>query len=644
MPVPAVDGLTAFEEIGRGGFGVVYRARQDALGREVAVKVLPGVHRETEAYARFERECRALGSVGAHPNIATVYGCGITRDGEGYLAMELLEGGCLADRVAAAPLPWPEVARIGIALSGALESAHRLGVLHRDIKPQNVLFDRLGTPKLLDFGIASVPGAYQTRTSAGSLTLAHAAPEVVAGGRASVASDIYALGSTLWTAVAGAAPFVRDGEDSLVPLLARIAASPVPDLEGVPPMLHALLAKALAKDPVERPASAEELGTGLAYVLRSAGEVVDGPAVLTPSARAAGVPAPEPVAESAERTRARDAVPALPVPVPAAVEEEPRRRRQAMLAVALVLLLGILAVAGLLAAGRGAGDPLAAAADSSEPGSLSHTSAAARGTSPTQSAAGSSHGGAAGRSSGPDTHRSSGAGGTALQGTTTPGGGTGETQRSATSPAHPSSAPSRTSTATPSTSLASSPTRSPTSSPTSSPSSPSSSPSTSPPVAPGVPLAGSVRMVRRATSSIRLELAWGAPTTGGSAVSYDVRRTLMHGTSAAAAPAVVVHGFGGLDLRLSAPLVPDTQGWYRWQVRARGPGGLSAWHLLRVRLVTLSGRGCSPAVLGMRSSGLRTTAHRLAGGQGVAYYVAGQSLGAGLRRPGKALVLTCAKA
>ena len=72
--------------------------------------------------------------------------------------MELLDGGYLAERIAAGPLPWQEVARIGVALSGALESAHRLGVLHRDIKPQNVLFDRLGTPKLLDFGIASVPG------------------------------------------------------------------------------------------------------------------------------------------------------------------------------------------------------------------------------------------------------------------------------------------------------------------------------------------------------------------------------------------------------------------------------------------------------------------------------------------------------
>ena len=146
--------------------------------------------------------------------------------------MELLDGGSLADRIAAGPLPWEEVARIGVALSGALESAHRLGVLHRDVKPQNVLFDRLGTPKLLDFGIASVPGAYQTRTSAVSLTLAHAAPEITAGGRATVASDVYALGSTLWTAAAGKAPFVRDGEDTLVPLLARIAASPVPDLPG----------------------------------------------------------------------------------------------------------------------------------------------------------------------------------------------------------------------------------------------------------------------------------------------------------------------------------------------------------------------------------------------------------------------------
>ena len=292
MPVPAVEGLTAFEEIGRGGFGVVYRAHQESLDRDIAVKVLPGVHKDSESFARFERECKALGSVGAHPNIATVYGCGVTTDGEGFLAMELLDGGSLADRFAGGPMSWDEVARIGVALSGALESAHRLGVLHRDVKPQNVLFDRLGTPKLMDFGIASVPGAYQTRTSAVSLTLAHAAPEITAGGRATVASDVYALGSTLWTAAAGKAPFVREGEDTLIPLLARIAASPVPPLPGgdVSPVLSALLAKSMAKDPAGRPASAEELGTGLAYVLRSAGETVDGPAVLTPSRRS-GVPA-----------------------------------------------------------------------------------------------------------------------------------------------------------------------------------------------------------------------------------------------------------------------------------------------------------------------------------------------------------------
>jgi len=111
VPVPAVDGLTAFEEIGRGGFGVVYRAHQESLDRDIAVKVLPGVHKDSESFARFERECKALGSVGAHPNIATVYGCGVTTEGEGFLAMELLDGGSLADRVAAGAVscgrsPW----------------------------------------------------------------------------------------------------------------------------------------------------------------------------------------------------------------------------------------------------------------------------------------------------------------------------------------------------------------------------------------------------------------------------------------------------------------------------------------------------------------------------------------------------------
>ena len=206
-----------------------------------------------------------------------------------------------------------------MALSGALESAHRLGVLHRDVKPQNVLFDRLGTPKLMDFGIASVPGAYQTRTSAVSLTLAHAAPEITAGGRATVASDVYALGSTLWTAAAGKAPFVREGEDTLIPLLARIAASPVPPLPAAtshrscPRCSPSRWPRTPPVGRHRRRSSAPGWRTCSARPARPSTV----PAVLTPSTRS-GVPAGvAPVADASEQTLSRGAVVGAASPLPA---------------------------------------------------------------------------------------------------------------------------------------------------------------------------------------------------------------------------------------------------------------------------------------------------------------------------------------
>ncbi len=632
MPVPAVEGLTAFEEIGRGGFGVVYRARQESLGRDIAVKVLPGVHQDSESFARFERECKALGSVGAHPNIATVYGCGVTTDGEGFLAMELLDGGSLADRIAAGPLPWEEVARIGVALSGALESAHRLGVLHRDVKPQNVLFDRLGTPKLLDFGIASVPGAYQTRTSAVSLTLAHAAPEITAGGRATVASDVYALGSTLWTATAGKAPFVREGEDTLVPLLARIAASPVPDLPGVSPVLSALLAKSMAKDPAGRPASAEELGTGLAYVLRSAGETVDGPAVLTPSTRGGAFAAAAPVADASEQTLARAALVGAALALPADPEDKPDGRRRRILAgLAACLLLfavGVLAIIGLFHPGSG-GQADAASL------SLGTSSAPGRST-PHSSAAPPAHSSSLGHSStgSPSAHSGSPA---------SPGGASkaGPVSLFAPPPTAVHTAPSILSASSSSPSSASShPTTSPTPTSTAS-SSPTTSPSPTPTPAPGTPGEGTSRASSWSAKTVGVEVRWLAPASGGPVSTYDVRRTRMQGSAVLSSPVIVATGQRtvGRDVIVDAPVTKDSRGWFRWEVRSRGPGGVSGWRVLSVHLTDLRGHHCSPAVQEMRSTGLMTRATRQSSSGTLV--VTAQSVAAGDRRPGKALVLTC---
>src|SRR5436305_4526293 len=140
-----IDGYEDAAVIGRGGFAVVYRARQRAFHRTVAVKVLSGATVDDATLRRFDRERAAIGTLSGHPNIVTVYDSGLTANGVPYLAMEHLARGSLADELhRTGPLDWRQVLPWGIKLTGALESAHRLGVLHRDIKPENVLLSNFG--------------------------------------------------------------------------------------------------------------------------------------------------------------------------------------------------------------------------------------------------------------------------------------------------------------------------------------------------------------------------------------------------------------------------------------------------------------------------------------------------------------------
>src|SRR3712207_1931647 len=145
--------------VGRGGHAVVYRAEQTAFGRTVAIKVLIDADLDPVAFERFERERRALGSMSNHPNILTVYEGGVTRTGQAFLVTEYAPRGTLGERVARrGPVPWPEAVATGIKLAGALETAHRRGVVHRDVKPENVLLSDYGEPLLGDFGIARITG------------------------------------------------------------------------------------------------------------------------------------------------------------------------------------------------------------------------------------------------------------------------------------------------------------------------------------------------------------------------------------------------------------------------------------------------------------------------------------------------------
>jgi serine/threonine protein kinase len=269
-----VDGYLELREVGRGGFGIVYRALQVEFNRTVALKVLTNVSDDPGARARFERECLAMGSLSGHPNIVTVYAAGYTVDGRPYIAMEFLPGGTLAERLAGRGISWSEAATIGVKICGALQRAHDSGVLHRDVKPENVLVSAYDEPKLADFGIARLHGGYETRSGIVTATFAHAAPELLEGKPPSAASDVYSLASTLYSLITGHPPFVIEDEDTLPAVIARIATQPPPDLRGrgVPDPICAALEHALAKEPSARTPTASQFGHELQDAVRLTGE------------------------------------------------------------------------------------------------------------------------------------------------------------------------------------------------------------------------------------------------------------------------------------------------------------------------------------------------------------------------------------
>ncbi|MDQ3294620.1 MAG: serine/threonine protein kinase, partial [Actinomycetota bacterium] len=186
---PAVPGIEELEPIGRGGFATVYRGWQAELNRPVAVKVLDATAMDAGAAARFRREVMAMGALSDHPHVVPVYTVGSVGD-RLYLVMPFLEGS-LADELTAGPLAPDAVVELGLGLADALAAAHRSGVLHRDVKPANVLRSAYGTAKLSDFGVARFVD--NTNTNRGQLmaTVAYAAPEVLSGEPASEASDVY---------------------------------------------------------------------------------------------------------------------------------------------------------------------------------------------------------------------------------------------------------------------------------------------------------------------------------------------------------------------------------------------------------------------------------------------------------------------
>ncbi|MGW4339754.1 protein kinase domain-containing protein [Rhodococcus koreensis] len=286
-PAPSISaelgeaGFGDLHEIGRGGFGVVYRCVQSALDRTVAIKVLTA-DLDEENLARFFREQQAMGRLTGHPNIVNVLQVGTTESGRPYIVMQYHSQDSLEARIRDhGPLSLQETLQLGVKMAGALATAHCRHILHRDVKPANILVTDYGEPALSDFGIARVPGGFETATGTVTGSPAFTAPEVLSGEPPTEASDIYSLGATLFCAITGHAAFERRNGEQVVAQFLRITTQPVPALrdQGIPDDVSTLVEQAMAADPHRRLPTAAEFGEAIRRVQLSHGFPADEMAV-----------------------------------------------------------------------------------------------------------------------------------------------------------------------------------------------------------------------------------------------------------------------------------------------------------------------------------------------------------------------------
>ena len=321
------------EPIGAGGYCEVWRATDTVLTRQVAVKLLhPGYASQGEALARFKAEARHAGSL-SHENVARVYDFGEPTDGQSYLVMELVDGPSLADVLARGPLGVRPTMDMVAQVAAGLQAAHAAGLIHRDVKPANILFTSEGSVRITDFGIAHAVGSAPV-TSTGMVmgTPGYIAPERVSGAQAGPASDLYGLGIVAYECLTGSQPFRGGALDVAIAHRDR----PLPPLPvSVPAEVAAFVMTLTAKDPAWRPASAGE-------VADQAGRLRDD--LLPQGDSAHPVPVPSP-----------------PLTVADDVLIRPRRRRRPLAIAVLTLValtcLVLISVTGFASGSHPAGSP-----------------------------------------------------------------------------------------------------------------------------------------------------------------------------------------------------------------------------------------------------------------------------------------------
>jgi serine/threonine protein kinase len=307
---PVLAGYEHIDDLGSGGYADVYLYEQAMPRRRVAVKVLRSESLTDELAMQFTSEANLMAALSTHPYIVTIYGAAVADDGRPYLVMEYYPGPNLSVRCRQKPLGVPEALRIGVQLSGAVETAHRAGILHRDLKPANVLTSAFGKPGLTDFGISAVTGE---SAASGGLSVPWSPPEALDdAGEIDARSDVWSLGATVYTLLTGHSPFeIPGGDNSSLGVMSRIEHQPLAPVRrsDMPPSLDRTLAAAMSKAPVARPSSAGEFARMLQAVERELRfqptelDIPEDPAAL-PSMTA---PAPPPDIDE-EGTRFRGAV------------------------------------------------------------------------------------------------------------------------------------------------------------------------------------------------------------------------------------------------------------------------------------------------------------------------------------------------
>jgi serine/threonine protein kinase len=274
MPLQAGTRLGPYEvlsRIGAGGMGEVWLATELRLGRNVALKLLPAdVTRDPVRIQRFELEARAASALN-HPNVCTIYALDQASDGQHYIAMEYVEGQTLRERLATARLSLREALDIGVQVAAALSVAHAAGIIHRDIKPDNVMLRADGVVKVLDFGLAKLAplkpdGADTTRmqvnTDAGTVvgTATYMSPEQARGQPVDARTDIWSLGAMLYEMIAGRSPFAAPSGSDVLAAILQNEPAPLARFEpDAPAELQRILTKTLRKDRSKRYQSVQDL-------------------------------------------------------------------------------------------------------------------------------------------------------------------------------------------------------------------------------------------------------------------------------------------------------------------------------------------------------------------------------------------------